>query len=104
VLPQLRMCVIAASGVTLPPAALAQAHAFTFMNTTATSQFARVALCCTHSQRYPHLRQVRGDGNCFYRALTFSLLENLVLRLGGADAAAAEAARAEVARLIAIGE
>ena len=27
---------------------------------------------------YPHMRRVRGDGNCFYRAFIFSYLEGLL--------------------------
>lgn len=30
------------------------------------------------SVQYPHMRRVRGDGNCFYRAFIFSYLENLL--------------------------
>eukprot|EP00611_Tribonema_gayanum_P017742 TRINITY_DN3058_c0_g1_i1.p1 TRINITY_DN3058_c0_g1~~TRINITY_DN3058_c0_g1_i1.p1 ORF type:complete len:285 (-),score=88.45 TRINITY_DN3058_c0_g1_i1:33-887(-) len=52
------------------------------------------------SKRYARLRPVRGDGNCFYRALTFALLENLVLKLQSGDAAAAQAAKAEAQRLV----
>jgi ubiquitin thioesterase protein OTUB1 len=30
------------------------------------------------SAQYRHMRRIRGDGNCFYRAFIFSYLENLL--------------------------
>jgi len=31
-------------------------------------------------RRFPYYRQVRGDGNCFYRAFIYAYLELLVLK------------------------
>lgn len=59
------------------------------------------------TQRYRALRRVRGDGNCFIRALLFSLFETLVTGLkGGIEtgppaARSSDAATAELNRIIA---
>ncbi|CAM9172449.1 unnamed protein product [Discosporangium mesarthrocarpum] len=49
-------------------------------------------------ERYSSLRRVRGDGNCFYRAFLFNLLEGIVAGIKGGGEAG-ERARAELERL-----
>ncbi|RYH28801.1 hypothetical protein EON65_10880, partial [archaeon] len=51
--------------------------------------------------QYHHMRQVRGDGNCFYRALWFGYLEILLKAHHNAkDAAEKAIAESELQRLI----
>lgn len=49
--------------------------------------------------KFKHLRRVRRDGNCFYRALLFARLEDLVNRAHAADPAEATHAKLEFEKL-----
>lgn len=54
-------------------------------------------------RRYKCMRRVRGDGNCFYRALLFAYVEALSAGLRNEAApSAVEAARRELDRILAL--
>jgi len=48
-----------------------------FMRKYSTNREKRVA-GCSHAQRYPVYLGVRGDGNCFYRALIVSYIASIL--------------------------
>lgn len=52
------------------------------------------------SKKYSHVRKVRGDGNCFYRAFLFCYLENLLTSHLSNDAKDQEKAETERIRMI----
>lgn len=59
--------------------------------------FRRGARCLSHG--YAHMRRVRGDGSCYYRALLYAVCEDLTRRARSSSPAAAAAAEAERQRL-----
>ncbi len=52
------------------------------------------------NKRYKHIRRVRGDGNCFYRAFLFAYLEELLFRLKSDDNEQREGGKREVDRMM----